>query len=263
MSKLFHNPNAQQTEESQSALMNNAAKDDFMCAVGDGPKTITLADLLSNDPGSAQFVSFGAGVTLIGEAYVLDAGLDGFDYTIRLANGTFSTAHVTVHDPLGESLFLEDFGSYTTADPWAAADLTGGGWTYESGSADTEVVKDGYQGIDGNLGGYWLDTQNSPGGIDISHAVNDANGGKAELVLVVATQEFDTWSTDGTLDVLWNGSVVLSIAPGDLDFANTFQDFTVVVDSYEGENSLEIADTAQATFVGFALDSVQVFDWLC
>lgn len=262
MSKIFTNPNENQTEDSHSALMNNAAKDDIMCATGDGAKTINLSDLLSNDPGSAQFVSFGEGVTLVGEDYVLAAGLTSFEYTIRLANGTYSTAQVTLHDPVGDSLFLEDFGSYTTADPWAAVDLTGGGWTYVAG-ADTEVVKDGYQGIDGNLGGYWLDTQNSPGGIDISHNVDDANGGKAQLVLSVATEQFAEWTTGGTLEVSWNGAVVMTIDPSQFAAANAFQDFTVVVDSNMGANTLEIADTADATYVGFALDAVQVFDWVC
>lgn len=267
MSKTFEVENDHQTPTSRSALVNGAAKDDAVVLTED--HTFTLAQLLANDPRCAKFVSFtGDGISYDPETHIFTASDDatGFDYVIRMANGTYSHAHVDLEQPeveeaqAGGSLFLENFGSYTTTDGFAVVDLSTGGWTSTGGA--TEVVKDGYQGIVGNDGGYWLDTQATPGGVDITHAVTDANGGKAQLTISVAAQQFGSFETTGTLDVVWNGVLVDTITVAELGDFNTFHEFSWVVDSVAGANAVEIHDTGPAVVVGFALDAVQVNDWI-
>lgn len=273
MTKIFKNVNERQTptNDSQSFLMNNAAKDDALSISGLTQTTFNLSQLLANDPGSAQFVSFaGAGVSydaLTGD-FTVDpsaAGFTGeFTYIVRLANGTYSQASVDFAvGQAGQSLFMENFGSYITSAQWVTANLASTGWTYGVGSAGTEVVVDGYMGIDGTEGGAWLDTQGSPGPINISHAVGDTNDGQALLTFSVAAQEFGSFESAGTLDFYWNGMLVESVDRSELGANGVFQEFNLVVDSAAGgANTLTIQDTGPATVVGFALDYVQVSDWI-
>lgn len=258
-----------------AAVYNNAAKDDLICTLND---EFSVQDLMANDPGSAAFVGFGdgddavpAGVTFneITQMLTVDwvvVGSAGFDYTIRMANGTYSTAHVGgVAAVEGDSLFFDSFETYTpvTTQPWGyTADLTQNDWT--SAGADTEIVLTGYQGIDSTDGTHWLDTQATSGPIDITHTVSDPNGGSAQITLSVATEQFPGYVTGGSLQVYWNDDLVLTILP-DLDPAdvNVFQTFQVMVDSEVGDNTLQIVDTAAATNVGFAVDLVGVADWVC
>lgn len=261
-----------QTISSKSATVNSAAKDDTLVSY-----TFTKEDLLANDPGGALK---NMDTMIIDDPNVVDNGdgtytysgpADGtFSYSVQMASGTWSTAEVSFDVPCdphaGDQLFFDNFSSYTTAQLWGTADLSSGGWT-STGSA-TEVVADGYQGVltgDSITGGtYWLDSAGSPGGIDIETSVNDANGGQAQIVLNVATQQFGTYTTDPNteLDIIWNGVTVGSITASDFDAANAFEDFSFVVDSNTGSNSLQIVDTNTNSYVGFAIDSVQVNDWL-
>src|SRR4051794_35372505 len=109
--------NTNQTPTSQSALVNHAAKD-VTVQLGDnhaGGFTFTEQQLLANDPGSAAFDAAHLGRLPDGVTYdvnthvftVAGSGVDlnGFDYTIRLANGTFSTAHASFTAHEGTSLF--------------------------------------------------------------------------------------------------------------------------------------------------------------
>ena len=258
-----------------AASMNNAAKDDLICTLRD---ELSVQDLMANDPGSAVFVGFGdgndplpAGIMFdpITEMLTVDwtvVGAAGFDYTVRMANGTYSTAHVGGVAPIeGDDLFVDSFETYTDTtagdEGWGiVANLAENGWT--STGAAAEIVESGYQGIVSLDGTNWLDTQATAGPIDIARTVSDPNGGSAQITLSVATEQFGSYLTGGTLDVYWNGDVVLQIAP-DLDPVNVFQTYQVTVDSETGDNTLRIVDTAAATNVGFAVDLVGVSDLSC
>ena len=264
------NANQQQTPTSNSAMHNGAAKDDTITLPDDG--IIALDQILANDPGSAIYQDLELVVTGTGsvvydpdsETFQVEGDVSSFVYTIRLANGTYSTATVTLEDDegpgtLADVLFEDTFSGYTLTG--FSADLSTNSWT---GTTSAEIVADGYEGIVGpDADGYWLDTQASPGGIDISHVVQDANAGNALISFTAAYQQFDAWVVTGELEFLWNGVVVKSISTADFAAANQFLDFSVVVNSdVDGENILQIRDTGDPSNVGFALDSVTVNDWI-
>jgi hypothetical protein len=161
-------------------------------------------------------------------------------------------------------LFAEHFGTYPTSGNFFVADLSATGWV--STGAITEIVQNGYMGVSGSDADYWLDTQGSPGGIDISHAVTDGNGGQAQVSLSLAVQQFDTFITSGDLQIIWNGQLVDTVTTAELlalGPARTFHEVNIVVNTLAGPNAntLELRDTGVG-FVGFALDSVQVHDWV-
>lgn len=256
-----------------AAVYNNAAKDDLICTM---QTQFSIQDLLGNDPGSAAFVGFGDGSLPSLPGVTFDEGTqmltvnwasvpNGFDYTIRMANGTYSTAHVGGVAPL----FFDSFENYadTTAgdEGWGiVASLSQHGWT--STGAAAEIAESGYQGIVSGDGANWLDTQATGGPIDITHVVSDPNGGFAKIALSVATEVFPGYATAGTLDIYWNGVLVDSINPtlgaGDFTENNRFVDFTYVVASdADGSNDLRIVDSADPSNVGFAVDLVGVCDW--
>lgn len=216
-----------QTPTSNSALINNAAKDDAL--VVDSPTfTFTIADLLANDPGGAAKVNvatqffFGDPEDQFNQAaYMLAHGIvdngDGtfsltgdaidFEYMVQIGNkGTWSQADVSVTLPepdphSGDTLFVENFDGYgedtqtTYFDPpgtavFASVDLnSASGWT---GAANSELGADGYGDIETTSGvgeeAFWLDTMNSPGQIDISHTFTDSTDPVGGKT---ATLEFD------------------------------------------------------------------------
>lgn len=256
----------------QAFVMNNAAKDDLICTLS----TFTIQDLLANDPGSAAFVDFhnlpeGAFSEVDG-IYTVDWSLvpQGFDYVIRMANGTYSTAHVGGIAPtVGGSLFFDSFENYTpvTVDPsWGyTANLSEYGWS--SSGAPTEIVGSGYQGI-GSTDPldltHWLDTQATPNGIDISHEVVDTDGGYVQISLSVSNEVFSGYMIPhSVLEISWNGVVVGTIDNDDFAADNTFQPFTYEAASSIGSNTLRIHDTVDGTNVGFAIDFVGVSSLVC
>jgi len=262
------NANQHQTPTGTSAINNGAAKDDTVTLPGDG--IIALDQILANDPGSAIYQDLELVVTGTGsvvydpdsETFQVTGDVSSFVYTIRLANGTYSTATVTLEEEggpgtLGSVLFEDTFSGYALNG--FSADLSTNSWT---GDTLVEIVADGYMGIVGpEADGYWLDTQASPGGLDISHVVNDT--GQAQIEFTAAYQQFDGWVVTGALEFLWNGVVVKSITTADFAAANQFLEFSVVVDSdIDGVNTLQIRDTGTDSWVGFALDSVTVNDWI-
>lgn len=257
----------------QAFVMNNAAKDDLFCMA----KTeFSIQDLLANDPGSAAFVGLlgdpdPAGVTIVSGIITVNwlEATGGFDYVIRMANGTYSTAHVGGLAPVvGDSLFFDSFETYTPVASFGdyyTADLSQHGWT--SSGAAAEIVNSGYQGI-GSTDPldltHWLDTQASPNGIDITHEVLDADGGYAQITLSVSNEVFTGYMTpQSSLAIVWNGTVVDTIVNADFLANNTFQQFTFTVASLTGSNSLQIHDTVDGLNVGFAIDFVGVSNLVC
>ena len=191
----------------------------------DGVFTFTIADLLANDPGGAAKVDvtkqffFGStaadqanqagyltahGITNNGDGtFTIQAGATDFSYFVQIGNkGTWSQADVDVTAPvpqLGDRLFTEDFdhtpiSTFNSNGAWASAtiDLEAEGWA-GTGHDDqfhfTTVSEVGVSGVLGGIkatsGNFWLDTQYTPGGIDISHTFTDTTaevGGKTAVL---------------------------------------------------------------------------------
>jgi hypothetical protein len=264
-------PNPAQTQTSQSALVNNAAKDDCLASGISGHYSVN--DLLANDPGSATFVGLGSGVTLNPDgSLAIGSGVSQFEYTIRMANGTYSTATAYVAQPTGPELVNN--GSFevdqtTSGGAYAAFDNLPG-WTTAADSAKLEVVSAGYSGIGGD--GHWLDTQGSPGPIDISQVLALSAGEHAQMTFSVAAEDIIaanlTTSSSEKLDFMFGGNVVKEVTMADFTDAhgvidyNAFHSFTANV--VGGANdTLQIASHGASGNVGFAIDSVSVKALTC
>jgi hypothetical protein len=290
----------------QSALLSGAAKDD---AVGDnGETSFTIADLLANDPGGAAKVNidtqffFGDsaddrdnqaqylaehGITYdeATNSYIIGPNATDFNYFVQIGNkGTWSVADVDVTAPpaephAGDMLFEETFdysGTVPLVDPATNTTVAGiidlsaaNGW---SGAGYTELGASGYGGISSG-GEYWLDTQNSPGGIDISHDFVDPTGGQALLdfdislqSLTFNNQSYETdpnalieFKIDGTVVADFTHDELLDLAGGE----NQMYHFQGVVNTgAAGSHTFEIVDSSTAGYAGFAVDSIQIHDWL-
>ena len=285
----------------QSATTSGAAKDD---AVGLNGDTFSIADLLANDPGGAAKISvdtqFRFGTTQEDwddqEAYLADHGItvndDGtftinggatdFQYMVQIGNkGTWSTADVDVTAPsphLGANLFTEDFDGYPETqkffDPadsdnfvFGTTDLnTASGWT---NAKYVELGADGYGGIASTSGDAWLDTQNSPGPINMSHEFTDTT---AAVEGVTSVLSFDiinyATSSDATFEFRIDGVAVESFKATDFADPNQMLHFDVNIASYAdtGDNThtLELVDTTVGgdIYTGFSIDSIQINDWI-
>jgi hypothetical protein len=278
---------AKLTPGSISAPLANVAKADALDTDGN----FTINDLLQNDAGGVQASSFFFGTAVdqgatAQAAYMASHGITydaitgvyhfdnttalSFDYMVQTAQGTWTTAHVDIGHA-GTEFFSENFDTYTTADPWADATaiLVGNGWT-NLGAGD-EVVNSSYAGplIQASSGDYWLDTQASPGGIDLSHTFIDTTGGTAQLSFDIGLQAFEGHATDpnSTFEFRVDGNVVKTIHATDISGPDQLQHFDVVFNTGAAgvQHTLEIVDTTQNSTdgnVGFALDSVSVHDWV-
>jgi len=303
-----------QSPTSNSTPINNAAKDDAVGGV-DG-FTFTIADLLANDPGGAakldietQFF-FGStpedqadqaayllahGITDNGDgSFTIEAGATDFQYFVQIGNkGTWSVANVDVTAPEphdGEQLFVENFDGYgadtqtTYYDPpgtavFAAVDLNAAsGWT---GAANSELGADGYGTIETTSGvgeeAFWLDTQNSPGQINISHEFTDetapVDGKTATLEFDVAKQSLDylgnhyETAANAQLQVLIDGVAVATINAADLATNNDMYHQTIDISQYadlvDDVHTITLQDTSpNVGFTGFSVDSIVITDWV-
>ena len=140
------------------------------------------------------------------------------------------------------------------------------GWQTNAGSAPLEVVSDGYNGIVSGEG-WWLDTQATPGGIDISQTVDLANGKAISglLTFEVAAENIGglTTGADHHLDFYFNGDLVGSITAAQVlalsggDY-NEFVQFSFAVEGQPGPDTLRIVDVGPAANVGFALTDIDL-----
>jgi hypothetical protein len=217
-----------------------------------------------------------------GVTYTVENG--DFDYSVQIGNkGTWSTAHVDVAPHEGKLLFADSFEGYTnvqTSDGsggWAAVELSKGDWTTSSGTGQTEVTHTGYFGVvDSSDGNYWLDTQGTSGGIDIAHQFTDPNGGQVKVSFDLSTENFApaniTAGTDpnAAFQFKIDDTVVATITVQDIltksgGLDNKMVNFDFIVDVTAGEHTLHLADVTPADHAspfGFALDNVQVHDWI-
>jgi hypothetical protein len=138
------------------------------------------------------------------------------------------------------------------------------GWVnelYELGGK-IELVKAGaFNGPEGD--GQWLDTQASPGPIDISQNLDVDTDATAKLSVSVAVDDLFGGATapDEKLIFNFNDIEVMTIQRSDFINAgipsNTFHEFAVDVTGAAGLDHLEISSTAHSNF-GFAVDWVSL-----
>ena len=218
-----------------------------------------------------------------------------FQYMVQIGNkGTWSAADVEIGDKpipqleaavahLGDSLFIENFDAYegqhydnNGVPQFAVVDLGQSGWI---GAAHTELGADGYGGIQdtspGDTGAYWLDTMNSPGLIDISNQFTDktaaVDGKTAVLSFDIGTQSLDYMGNhyqtdpDAKLEFRIDGQVVAKFAVSDFDAPNVMKHCDIEIAGYANSGDshmIELVGVSGSGFTGFAVDSIQIHDWV-
>ena len=307
------------------ALFDHSGTSDNDIVGANGNYTFTIADLLKNDVNAkASTFFFGDGLDALKQTeymtahhitdnhngtYTAAAGFD-FDYSVWTGKGlcgSFSNADVDVKDApppvvghLGASLFSENFDYYggdTINDPSngqtvaEVSNLTAiANWT---GAEHSELGVSGYGGITASSGAKWLDTQNSPGGINISHAFDDNTkapavkllpgqtepahaGASAILSFDIGTQSVDFngqhYATDPNASFVFkiDGNTVATFHASDFANPNQLQHFDIDIggaaDGYtsgDTHHTLSLVDTSEhAGYAGFAVDSIQIHDWI-
>jgi hypothetical protein len=276
-----------QTWDFTSAQHNHAAQADSYDGVG----PITGADLLANDPGSAIFMGLYDSTTgkFLGGAdgatpQPTDVDLspllnttDSVFEVIRMANGTFSLATVAHYGTAFVDDFTTGFGVNGSQIPLGFHQFTGtaGVWQLLPDSARVEVVGLGYIHFTNDLNGAndhnWVDTQATPGGIDIKTSVATNIAADHDVLSITLTPEkvpngLKT-NPDGKLDLTFNGNLVheftladFETTPGDINAVqyNTPHEFEYTVpDNGSGVGIIGIHDvTATASRVGFAINQV-------
>jgi hypothetical protein len=318
-----------QTPISQSATVNNAAKDDVLGNDGVYHYTYAemLAKLLANDPGGANKLAdhffFGStapangGVPTVATqaAYLEGLGIhshlnaDGsfasfdvgvgaqdFDYFVQMGNkGTWSEAHVDVSGPdphLGPALFTENFDGYNSSvqqtyqdggvDVFASVNLAAASGWHSTGSdaGAAELGANGYGGIPDTspgAGGFWMDTQNSPGQVNISHDFTDTTaavaGKTAVLEFDIAKQNLTyqgvnyATASDASFEFRIDDVAVATIHASDLVGDNVMHHQTINLAGYadmtDNVHTISLVDTSSnQSFTGFAIDSIQIHDWI-
>ena len=241
---------------SRSAIVNAAAKDDYLAQAA----SYSLATLLANDPGSATFYSVsGATYNPLNQTFSVAEGVYNFEYTVRMANGTYSTATVHIDHEINwaELLVNHSFENPVVTGPYQGFTSIPG-WTSTGGRL--EIVQDGYHGIAGPDGNQWLDTQASPGPVDLRQSVELAAGQTATLSVIIAAQKFLHYQTDPneTLHLVFNGVEIATIKQADLGGYNTFHTLKYEVVGENGPDTLRIYSDGAANWVGFALDAVSL-----
>ena len=229
--------------------------------------------------------------------YTIEAGATDFNYFVQIGNkGTWSTAAVDVTAPeveidphLGGALFTENFDGYDESvqqtyqdngvDVFASVNLTAAsGWT-DSGSnpANSELGADGYGTIDATTDGFWFDSQNSPGPVDISHTFTDTTAAEGGVTSVLSfdiakqdlTYQGIDYATDpdAAFEFKIDGVTVAHIDASDLLLDNEMYHYEVDITGYAAAgdtHTLELVDvTGQpGLYTGFAIDSIQINDWV-
>jgi len=226
-----------------------------------------------------------ANLSVDGKSFVsfdIGAGATDIQYFVQIGNkGTWSQGDVDVHGPhVGDNLFTENFDGYDGikyddqgVPLFEIANLdTQHGWT---GAANSELGANGYGTIATTSGSgaaaYWLDTQNSPGGINISHTFSDNTGGKAQLSFDIAVQNLDFggghYETNHNASIAFkvDGNVVASMTYDQIHSQvgdnNIFHVDAIFDTGAAGSHTLQIVDTSDAGYAGFAVDTIHIDDY--
>jgi Flp pilus assembly pilin Flp len=164
-----------------------------------------------------------------------------------------------INDPLSNFLDNGDFDDVSGMAPtaWGYSASSIAGWSEISGNGlNFEFHESGWQGVESVNGGYWLDTNASPGGLTITQQIDTLEN---DLVYKITLQAADRDpDLDGSADVYWNG-----ILKGTLDptVEDVMQGFTFYIREGEGDgaNRVTIIDTGSNDSNGLSLDLVRIF----
>lgn len=141
------------------------------------------------------------------------------------------------------------------------------GWV-NLGGPTPEIVGAGYIAMMHSNGDNWLDSQASPGGIDIATSGNWLKPHQhGDLDIVVAKENVKGLLTDpnASLDVIFNHVVVGTIKASDFSAANDFKTFEFDIVGHVGNETLELRASSPTSgfpggYVGLAIDSVTITD---
>jgi Flp pilus assembly pilin Flp len=162
-----------------------------------------------------------------------------------------------ISSPLGNYLDNGDFDDVSgmVATSWGYSGSTLFGWTSKNGEP-FELHQSGWQGMTSVNGNYWLDTNSSPGAMDIEQYVTGLNSGEVyRLTLFAGDRDPDL---DGLAMVFWNGSFVGYIDPTVEDVMQKF-DFHIQEGDGDGSNRIRIVDTGHNDANGLSLDQVRIW----
>ena len=238
-----------------------------------------------------------------GDTYTFGADIDlGLFDTLGVRATSTSTAEGSIKwvddcptlppvDHKGALLWEENFDNYNVnpmADTWGTVNLTdryqmdGHAWATKDGNGGWlpvtgEVVKGNAfpDSIASTSGEYWLDTQNSPGGINIANWFHDDTGGKFVLSFDMGTHDFGSGpmqetAANASFEVRVDGQTIKTITTGDFAQHDVMQHFELEVNVGNGDAAgnhlIEFVDTTPqadgGNYVGFALDTIQIHDWV-
>lgn len=174
-----------------------------------------------------------------------------FDYLVDALN-----VH-EIHSPLGNYLVNGDFNdpSGMTMTEWGYYGNTIEGWTSRNG-LPFEFHSTGWQGITSVAGDFWLDTNASPGHMDIEQFVTDLEPGAVyKLTLFAGDRDSDL---DGKALIFWNGTFVGTLNPSVED---VMQEFTYYIREGDGDgtNRIRIVDVGNNDSNGLSLDQVRIW----
>lgn len=178
-------------------------------------------------------------------------------------------------------------GLYQTngVDASGNIDLKAQGWT---GTEHTDQFglqtwsEVGLTGVLGNIqstsGNQWLDTQNTPGGINISHTFTDntaAVGGKTAVLSVDIAKMAVNWDgnnfftdPDALFQFKIDDTVVGQVHASDLANPNEMKHLEFDIAGYAVAGNthtltlVDATDPSHTNYFGFAVDSIRTDDWI-
>jgi hypothetical protein len=278
------------------------ANDPGGAAKVDVNKQFFFGDTAADQADQAGYMaSHGIIKNLDGTFTFTDEAID-FNYFVQIGNkGTWSVAHVDVTAPpappapepephLGDTLFSEYFDHAPIQTFWsngketsATINLVSEGWT-GTGHNDqfgfTDVSEVGMDGVLGGIkaasGQFFLDTQNTPGGIDISRTFTDSTdavGGTTSVLSFDIGKMAVNWdgvdfatASDAMFEFRIDGQTVKQFDASDFANFNKMEHFDIDIGAYANagsEHTLELVDTSATDgYFGFAVDSIQIHDWV-
>jgi len=162
-----------------------------------------------------------------------------------------------ITSPLGNYLENGDFddvrGMSVTAWGFSGPDLEG--WTSKNGER-FELHASGWQGMTSVSGSYWLDTNSSPGALDIEqYVIGLIPGDVYRLTIIAGDRDPDL---DGLAMVFWNGLLVGQIGPTVEDIMQEFH-FHIREGEGDGTNRIRLVEIGHNDSNGLSLDQVRIW----
>lgn len=162
-----------------------------------------------------------------------------------------------IHSSLDNYLVNGDFDDVTGMTPtsWGYKSPALQGWTSLNG-LQFELHNSGWQGVYSINGDYWLDTNASPGAMDIQQYVTGLIPGAVyKLTLFAGDRDADL---DGKAMVFWNGSLVGYLDPTVEDVMEEFT-FNIQAGAGDGSDRIRIVDIGANDANGLSLDQVRIW----